>query len=823
MPESRIVKKGDILFTQGENPTRFFIMQDGEVEVLSAPEEFMGLDSDLIADKSVRVCTIKGRSMLVGFSGLLTSPYTNTIRAIADTQVVEYPIASGGYKGVAQRDISSAMNMLRQLFNNYMIAQTAMKKVAGLYVRLCQVDDNILLLFNALSPNSGSENLNKKSDDLYSVFTFAKGRVPDTVTIDFVIEDKGSLLKKNYAEGINTETLAADYMEVIKRLLKLDPQLLTEVFRADPDLPVSVFTSLVKALRVLMLGIHNVVEKFNRKSKSIFEVKDGWISFLVQGGINSWSSTGRVSPDFYSKLQQVLLKIDAMTAEVTGKSLKVYPGFNEISASLEKSGRALAEQKPETGAAVSSADNGEGEISAAPLISTGLQKSIYQIFEFSMVEKEFQNKLLKLLNDFKNLKNPLSSESDERKVRRHITQMYWDLYKQVFARTKIESSMPRPVKLMLTFGFLDDELLTPEQLSELNDLGRIRERDAKAPVFLEYEFLSKIYTGSEEPSITEMGLNYEAFLREQEKYQKKGKTAEGRGDKSSDDENLNKTLHEIQQRLASASAVCSGSTATAFPVLFSEMIRGNLRGMYQSKDKVDALIKKLSDIDFSLFWRETVLKLDSAREIIKEEIQPYFILLPICGSKTFLWQELSGNNKRSRGRIMVPILFSGDIEKSMMHTFACFRWELNRSIKGAMWADPIEGGLSGEYFDYVNTFKKNSKLSPEMKEKIALRFKSLRTNRDRFADDYMLWVEYEREGIMKLNTVVREMFFKHIPFKREIRDQLENMPAFNKSANRYRNVQNREVVSYENRFKKYIDANGSYPGPIEKYMDFLKM
>lgn len=821
MPESRILKNGDILFTQGENPTRFFIMQDGEVEVLSAPEEFMGLDGELIADKSVRVFTIKGRAMLIGFSGLLTSPYTNTVRAIADTQIVEYPIAQGGYKGVAQRDISSAMNMLRQLFNNYSIAQTAMKKASGLYVRLCQVDDNILLLFNSLSPGSGSDNLNKKSDDLYSVFTFAKGKVPENITIDFVIEDKGSLLKKNYAEGLNSETLGADYMEVIRRLLKLDTQLLSEVFKADPDLPVSVFTSLVKAMRVLLLGIHNVSEKFNRRSKSIFEVNDGWVSFLSKGGVDNWNSTGRISPDFYGKLQQVFLKIDSMASEVAGKSLKGYPGFLQICSSLEKSVKAPAPQKTET--VEPGTDSESGAISATPVISTGLQKSIYQIFEFSMVEKEFQNKLLKLLNDFKNLKNPLSSESDERKVRRHITQMYWDLYKQVFVRTKIESSIPRPVKLMLTFGFLDEELLTPEQLSDLNDLGRIRERDAKAPVFLEYEFLSKIYTGAEEPSITEMGLNYEAFLREQEKYQKKGKPGEGRSDKGSDDENLNKTLHEIQQRLASSSAVCSGSTATAFPVLFSEMIRGNLRAMYQSKDKVDALIKKLSDIDFSLFWRETVLKLDSAREIIKEEIHPYFILLPICGSKTFLWQELSGNSKRSMGRIMVPILFSGDIEKSMMHTFACFRWELNRSIKGAMWADPIEGGLSGEYFDYVNTFKKNSKLSPEMKEKIALRFKSLRTNRDRFADDYMLWIEYEREGIMKLNAVVREMFFKHIPFKREIRDQLENMPAFNKSANRYRNVQNREIVSYENRFKKYLDANGSYPGPIEKYMNFLKM
>lgn len=822
MPDSRVLNKGDILFTQGENPTRFFIMQDGEVEVLSAPEEFMGLDGELIADKSVRVCTIKGKAMLVGFSGLLTSPYTNTLRALAPTQIVEYPIAQGGYKGVAQRDVNGAMNMLRQLFNNYMIAQNSMKKVAALYVKLCQIDDNMLLLFNSLSPGSGSDNLNRKSDDLYSVFSFGKGKVPENITIDFIIEERGSLLKKNYSEGINAEVLGADYMDVIKRLLKLEPQLLSEVFKGDPELPVSIFISLVKALRTLLLSTHNVIEKFNRKSKSMFEVQDGWSFFLAsQGGIEAWSSTGRLSADFFSKLQQVLSRIDAMSVEVAGKSLKVYAGFAGVSAALEKSDKSSAPQKTEIEEA--SAEKESGAISATPVISTGLQKSIYQIFEFSMVEKEFQNRLLKLLNDFKNLKNPLSSESEERKVRRHITQMYWDLYKQVFVRTKIESSIPRPVKLMLTFGFLDDELLTPEQLSDLNDLGRIRERESKAPIYHEYEFLSKIYAGAEEPSITEMGLNYEAFLREQEKYQKKGKPGEGRGDRGSEDENLNKTLHEIQQRLASASAVCSGSTATAFPILYSELVRGNMRNLYQSKDKVDSLIKKLADIDFSLFWRETVLKLDSAREIIKEEILPYFVLLPICGSKTFLWQELSGNSKRSMGRIMVPILFTGDIERSMMHTFACFRWELNRSIKGAMWADPIEGGLSGEYFDYVNTFKKNSKLSPEMKEKIALRFKSLRTNRDRFADDYMLWVEYEREGIMKLNTVVREMFFKHVPFKREIRDQLENMPAFNKSANRYRNVQNREIVSYENRFKKYLDATGSYPGPIEKYMNFLKM
>jgi hypothetical protein len=42
-------------------------------------------------------------------------------------------------------------------------------------------------------------------------------------------------------------------------------------------------------------------------------------------------------------------------------------------------------------------DSESGAISATPVISTGLQKIYIQIFEFSMVEKEFQNMLLKLL------------------------------------------------------------------------------------------------------------------------------------------------------------------------------------------------------------------------------------------------------------------------------------------------------------------------------------------------------------------------------------------------------------------------------------------
>ncbi len=823
MPESRSLKIGDVLFVQGGIPERIYVMAEGELEILSAPREYTGLDDEIIIDKSLRVGTLKGKSMLMGFSDLLTSPFNNSVRAIAPSKIIEYPLSAEGFNGIAQRDVPGSINMLRQLFNIFLQSQNNLKKAVSIYTRMCQVDDNLMLLYHQLSSNNGPERINSGSQIIYDLFSSSSGSMPPQAGIDFIVEDKSKLLKKNYSEKLIYDVIGKEYLDLVKSLLKANPQVIAHLFKGDVTVPVSMFSVITDSVNAVLGNIYDIVEKINLKSDEFFEGPESWSSYFSgKGGLRDWESSGRLQSDFSANLKKLFEKIDELYSDLSGKSLKEKPGFSDLINSINAAG-AMASSAP--AATVPDSPERSDEAPSAPsVISTGLQKSIYQIFEFSMIEKEFQNRMLKLLNEFKTMKNPFNTESDGRKVRRFISQLYWDLYKQVFVRTKIESSVPKAVRLMLNYGFLDDEMLEPSQVIELNDLARMRERTGEIPVVTEYEFLSRIYSGDEEPSITEMGLSYEAFLREQDKYQRKDKNADKhKRDNDDNEENLNKTLHEIEQRLASTAAVCSGGTATAFPILTSEIMKGSLKNLYQSKGSLTEITKKILDIDFSLFHRETVLKMGAAREIIKENILPYIIILPIYGTKTLLWQEMTGNNKRSRGRIVVPAFFMGDLEKSLMHSFACFRWELNRSIKGAMWADPIEGGITGEYFDYVNTYKKNSKLSQEAKEKIAVRFKSLRTNRDRFADDYVMWVGYEKEGIMKLNNVVREMFFKHIPFRAEIREQLESMPAFSKYANRYKNVNARDIAAYERKFKKYQDDAGNYPPEIEKYFEFMKM
>ncbi len=116
-----------------------------------------------------------------------------------------------------------------------------------------------------------------------------------------------------------------------------------------------------------------------------------------------------------------------------------------------------------------------------------------------------------------------------------------------------------------------------------------------------------------------------------------------------------------------------------------------------------------------------------------------------------------------------------------------------------------------------------SKLSQEAKEKIEEKFRSIRNIRDRFADDYIQWVMYEKDGIMKLNNVVREMFFRHIPFRKELRGRLESMPAFTQPATRYKNIHKKEVEAYERRFKKYQDDSGQLPEELKKFFEFLDL
>ncbi len=800
-----VIKKGELLIVQGQEPTYMYYLHQGAVEILSAPDEFEGLSADIIISKSRRVGIIKEKSLISGLSILFTEPYKKSIRAIENSLVTKYPIKGGGFNNIVAENPSMATTILSHLYVRLESSINDSKRYSTLYQNLLRIVDNISLMYKSINIGALSEKLQHRADQLHAAYINSGGDFPTVFDARFLVADYSNLVKKKYTfPGLPMESLVdMKLCGFLNKFLRLDPGVFGPVIKRDPSIAVYLFETIADNLMKVLGRIEAIHTEIEEELSLLFASEGSWTSFLVDaGGLSSWGQSGRVSKDFLKNFLSMAVKIHTFFEEISGKKLsEVFPGFKKIHDFYLNNKEKAEPARP--AAAPSRIDN---RIYA---------NSLQQIFEFSLIDKEFQGNFLKIMNDFKKMQNPFNTEPEGRKIRRLITRMYLDLYKQVFMRTKKEPAVPQ--RLMLMFGYIDETLMDPQQVNELHELSRKSTENTGFPIYLEEEFLTRIYNREENPSITEMGLSYDAHMREEEKHKKSSKGAPP----TEEDETIRKVIYEIDHRLLNTLMVCSGSTATAFPILTSMTMKGNPTNFHISKKKLDSIVRGLREIDFSAFYRETVEKVGEHREIIQEEVIPNFILLPIFGTKSMLWQELDGTNRRTRGRIVVPILFMGDLQRSMSHTMACFRWELNRTLKGAMWADPVEGGLTGLYFDYINFYKKNPKLSVEAKEKISERFKSLRTNRDRFADDYIQWVLFEKDGIMKLNSVVREMFYRHIPFKKETRDKLENMPAFSEIGTKFKNVHSRDVTAFERKFKKYMDGEGKLPEALQKFMDFI--
>ncbi len=813
-PQSKSLRAGDVLFAQGERPAELHVVESGSFEVLVMLDDFEGLDRSIVLSKSVRAAVIEGKSIMGGFSDKLSAPYQVSARALADSQVSVYPLKSDGIRGTAAGDPSLTINLLRNLYSRAKNYTAGLGRYARLFRTLNMINDNMGILYMSAAGSNAPASLHNMAEKLESAFNAGGGLLPDGASAQFLVTDNGALLKKDYAFPRDVGDMPVFKPEdLVVKYLQLDPAVVAPVFKADPSMAETIYESLyagyVKSLHwAASLGV-----ALDMELDMLLGGGESWANYLVdRRGMDSLSMSGKISPDFEKSLLSLLVKINSLYEELYGvKITGRYPGVKKIHAHY------TAKKDEPVNPEASLAAGGARPKAGPAVISSGiLARSIQQILEYAVADKESQTKLLKLLAEFKGLKNPFGTETDGVKCRRFLSKSYWELYKQVYIRHLSEPAMPKPAELMLQFGFLDEGLLEPNQLPELIELSKVREKPRDVPVLYEPEFLKLVYEGQEEPSVNEMGLTYRAFQLELEKNR-------SRKDAPTEkiDEKLKILMYEIDQRLTFTVAVCAGSRDKAFPILTSDLVHGTLNNYYVSKRKIEAIINEIKSIDYSLFFRETVLKLGGARELIYEEVLPYIMLLPSFGTRTLLWQDLSGINRRSHGRIVVPIMFMGDLKRNLVHSLACFRWELNKTIKGGGWADPIEGGITGEFFDYQNNYKKLSKLSPEMKEKIAERFKSFRTTRDRFADDYIQWVMYEKDGIMKQNSVVREMFFKHIPFSREIRDRLEGMPAFAHSANRYKNIQKKTIEAAERRFKKYQDAGGNYPPEIQQYIEYL--
>lgn len=435
-----------------------------------------------------------------------------------------------------------------------------------------------------------------------------------------------------------------------------------------------------------------------------------------------------------------------------------------------------------------------------------LQDSMRKIIEYAQLGPEEAVELKKNITLFKNLEDKYDTSDEARLIRRSITKMFYPIYQTVFLRAYKEKNTDKVIDLFLRYGFLDETLLTKQQLVDLYYLDSQVDESIPCKVYNIRDWLVEIYEGRKEPSKSEFDLDYTESIREM----KKTKHMSPQEEKAMLNDPYKKLNYEIINMFQCNNRLVNGQVYSFIPILHQDMFVKRLNTTLVTGAKVNYVINQLREIDFSVFYRES-LYYDRDKKIEKEYIQkevfPDIILLPTAGINGVMWQEITGKKRDSSGRFLLPSFAEADLEDMLIKVFGRFHWELCRSIQGTAWNNIKYKSLTSEYVDYIQFYKKNRDLSPETKERIKGQIQKGKSNsREIFVIDYVNWIKNESNGSLRLNKYVRELLATYCPFKKPIRDRLASQPLFAEAMNRFNRENNKKVHELDIRYRELEKA-----------------
>lgn len=494
-------------------------------------------------------------------------------------------------------------------------------------------------------------------------------------------------------------------------------------------------------------------------------------------------------------LKSKIYETETLVAGKTGRKLAVDKEKVEQMYQLLLTEDAVEEEEVSTETAVKYA----GKDTAA--MESELEGSLEKILKYSQLPEETCQKFTGYVMAFIALKDKSDTDDASRKLRRSIASVFYDIYEAVFLRAYEEGTVSRLIDMFLCYGYMDEHLLTKEQLLELYCLEDVSPEDGPCKVYNIKQWLTAVYEGEKEPSKSEFDMDYAETLREMKK---SGQIREEEMKQALEDPK--KKLHyEIHNMFSYNNRVVSGQISIFVPFLHKDQFMGHIDKAFLSANKIYEIMNNILAVDYSLFYRESMYSNKEKqidRAFIMTEVFPDIILLPTYGTNGAMWQEITGKRRTSSGRFLFPIFAESDIEETFIRICGRFRWELCRTMQGPAWNDVKTKSLTSEYVDYIQFYRKNRLLSDEKKEKLKMQIQKGRGNtREIFVIDYLLWVRNEAKGSIRLNKVVREILATYCPFTKEIRQKISTQPMFEEAMARYTREKAKKVKELDLRYR----------------------
>ncbi len=810
------LEPGQILFCQGSACEGLYILQQGVLEVLVCDALQEGMPAEQVVEASHRVVCID-RPGPIGDTGFLfNEPHAVTVCALSPAAVSRLEVNPAAADAVFEKSPRIALEMGRMLFYRYHQTVYRLEGADELLHKLQQLYDNgSLLLSFALNELRRLNGEQGKAADLAgnphltrALYLWAKLKeASGSPTLDAKVAwlkqdlsphfgEQYGLLRRR-AEGFMSKELVA----VLETLLNTCADRFAGIIVEAPDTMLHLcrfLGSLLPQLNSLSADGRRALEQVTANlaagdNSLLGEVMDAVRE--ARGNPRAGDLTAFLG-ELYCALWEEVEALQDKYVELCGGPPRNLLDGRAFYAELEQLAEVEEAERPKeetTGVTYDWTDFAGRLAGMAGWDDAGTQG------------------LRALIKRFRELPNPQDIVDEAKKVRVELGKTHWRLYNDVYLKVREQKPLAADAKFYLRYGMLDGMLLPPEQANVLAAAGD----DPKLPgwpIYYADEWLRRIWRGKETTSLTEVGQTFDEVMADQQGAKKKGQAQQ----------NIEESLvsFEIAQLLTPGARMTSRSLAMGFPLLCDLFLGGELKAQLLTRQRVMAAVQRIRELDYSLFYREVRVVHQGAVHFVQKEVLPSIILLPCAGDRALCWQEMEGTNKQKPGRILLPLVLREDLDKVLLEVLGKYRWELNRTCAGYNWANPAEGGLTGNYFDYACFFHKNPELSTEAKDDIRQYFKRYTSTADRFTRDYMLWMLYEKDGVLKLNKATRKIFFKYVPFPKAVRETLNRFPAFQDLVRIDGNLRTKRLIELANRAKKFEKTQGKIPEFMQSELQF---
>jgi hypothetical protein len=203
------------------------------------------------------------------------------------------------------------------------------------------------------------------------------------------------------------------------------------------------------------------------------------------------------------------------------------------------------------------------------------------------------------------------------------------------------------------------------------------------------------------------------------------------------------TLAQEFDTVRQMTRLCIGRQGNHFPILSREYFHGSIKDIATRENVVRALAW-IESIDCEAYCRPYKSALN--------RIVPFTILVPCYGDTGVCWEPFDNHNRAtSRGRIAIP-MYPKNLAIAVITAVADLRWQVAKEKASYYW---MEEGLTGNYYQWFQS----RKIRGDVKEY--------------FIQDYMVWLTKESEGIQKMEKEIRGIFWRYVPFSKEIKEKLK--------------------------------------------------